>query len=336
MQTKTLAKRLALGVMAALVSVSLLAGCGGGKDKGAGAQNDPPKIEIPAREPVSTAPTMTFKFGETEAKVYELTGVDLSKVIRTNKLVTLGDELFFHTDGHYSEDKLQHINKVTIKKETIADLVDLGPSGDIAELATNGKIVIWQTNRKATEGKDKIAIYDGKAATVGGKWSGSPMGDAESGDFMVYWGHELRHSKLEDGNWKELGKVFADDKTAFPDFKDTNISLKTVCVSKGDIFMRYFVEKEGGNIPYLIAFNKDGKELCRYEGIAELPRGWAVTENYVVHTGSKGAIRVFDRKTGKVLGDATIDMRPFALWTKTGNDVIVYDDRSHKIYRIDL
>ena len=100
--------------------------------------------------------------------------------------------------------------------------------------------------------------------------------------------------------------------------------------------MRYFVEKEGGNIPYLIAFNKDGKELCRYEGIADLPRGWAVTENYVVHTGSKGAIRVFDRKTGKVLGDATIDMRPFALWTKTGNDVIVYDDRSHKIYRIDL
>ena len=86
----------------------------------------------------------------------------------------------------------------------------------------------------------------------------------------------------------------------------------------------------------LIAFDKNGKELRRYEGVKELPRGWAVTENYVIATGSKGVFRVYDRKSGKELGEAKIEMRPFALCTVKGNDVIVYDDRAKKLYRIDF
>ena len=135
MQKGTLAKRIAAGLLTGLVSAALVTGCGGGGKpsggSGSGAANNPPKIETPARAPVSTPPTMTFKFGATEAKVYELTGVDLKNIIRTNRIVMLGDDIFFHTDTKHYEDQLQHVNKVTLKNETISNLVDLGPSGDI-------------------------------------------------------------------------------------------------------------------------------------------------------------------------------------------------------------
>ena len=85
-----------------------------------------------------------------------------------------------------------------------------------------------------------------------------------------------------------------------------------------------------------LTFDKQGKELRRYEGVQKLPRGWAVTTNYVIHTGSMGDFRVFDRATGKKLGDANVGLRPFALYTITGNDVLLYDDRADKLYRVDF
>ena len=340
MQKGTLAKRIAAGLLTGLVSAALVTGCGGGGKpsggSGSGAANNPPKIETPARAPVSTPPTMTFKFGETEAKVYELTGVDLKKIIRTNRIVMLGDDIFFHTDTKYYEDKLQHVNKVTLKNETISNLVDLGPSGDIHEMTTNGKIVLWQSNRKATE-KDKLVIYDGKEAKAAGKWSGSPEGDPGSDNFYVLWGHELREQTLENGEWKIGKKLIEDYQKMDPEFG--RVSFKNVCVKDGEIYIRYFLPKKDGekeDTPMLIALDKNGKELRRYEGVKELPRGWAVTENYVIHSGSKGDFRVYDRKTAKLLGEAKSEMRPFVLWTKTGNDVIVYDDRAKKLYRIDF
>ena len=340
MQNTTLAKRVLAGLAAGLLSASLLVGCGGdGKSGGSGAPQNPPKTEaklnVPSRAPVATPPTMTFKFGETEAKVYELTGVDLKKVIRTGGIVKLGDDVFFHTDTS-GEDKESHINKVTVKGETLSNLADLGMSGDIDELATNGKTVLWQTSRKEVE-KDSIAIYDGKERTIGGKWPGSIMGDPETGEFVVIRGHKLKIAKLENGEMKDVKTLIEDYSKTSPDFK--MVIFKPVCVSKGEIFIRYYAPKKEGekdHTPMLIAFDKEGKELRRYEGIKELARGWAVTENYVIHTGSKGDFRVYERQSGKLLGDAKIEMRPFALWTATGNDVIVYDDRAKKLYRIDF
>ncbi len=331
MQNGSLAKRLAVGLLTGIVSVALLAGCGGSKDKGA--QNDPPKIEVPAREPVSTTPTMTFKFGETEAKVYELTGVDLSKYIRTGKIVTCGDAIFFHTDSANEADKHQHLRRVTVKHETISDLTDMGQSGDIAELATNGKLVIWQSSREVTK-KDKLMIYDGKDIKEGGKWWSRLIGDPDSDNFYYMYGDDLTVAKLDNGELKDANVVLK-DMQALPGYE--NAGLGPVCVSKDEIYIRRVTRKDEKDTHVLVAFDKNtGKELRQYDGLSELPRGWAVTENYVIHSGSKGEFRVFDRRNGKILGDVKIEMRPFALWTVKGNDVIVYDDRAKKLYRIDF
>ena len=176
-----------------------------------------------------------------------------------------------------------------------------------------------------------------KEAKAVGKWSGTPIGDPETGNYFVYWGHELREQKLENGEWKEIKKLFEDSRKLGTGFD--RVSFNPVSVVKGEIYMRYFLPKKEGektDTPMLAAFGKDGKMLRTYEGVKELPRGWAVTENYVIHTGSKGDFRVYERQSGKLLGDAKIKMRPFALWTAKGNDVIVYDDRADKLYRIDF
>ncbi len=137
MWKRTLKKRILVGLAAGMLSVSLLVGCGGGggSNSGGAPKSDPPKAEAPAkpaRAAVATAPTMTFKFGNEEAKVYELTGIDLNKKIRTGKIVKMGDDIFFHTDTN-GEDKESHINKVTVKGETLSNLVDLGSGGRFAE-----------------------------------------------------------------------------------------------------------------------------------------------------------------------------------------------------------
>ena len=36
------------------------------------------------------------------------------------------------------------------------------------------------------------------------------------------------------------------------------------------------------------------------------------------------------------LGDAKARLRPFELYTITGNDVLLYDDRADKLYRVDF
>lgn len=335
MQKSKLARPIVAGLAACLVSASLLVGCGGNDAPNNAPNNEPPKAAAPAKPPrgeVATAPSMTFKFGNEEAKVYELTGIDLKDLIRTGKIVTMGDDIFFHTDSSREEDKKSHTRKVTMKNETITNLVDLGPSGDIDELATNGKVTIWETG-VGGEDKNKLVIYDGKEAKVSGKWHSLLVGEPGSDEFWYIRGDDLIVAKLSDGDLTEP-KVVIKGMSNLPGYDSAG--LKPICIDQGEIYIRRVTKAEGKYSHVLVAFDKNGKELRQYEGLTELPRGWAVTENYVIHTGSKGDFRVFDRKTGEVIGDAKIEMRPFALWTKTGNDVIVYDDRADKLYRIDF
>ena len=114
-------KALALG-LAVFTALSVTA-CGGGDKKG---ETKPAAskttVAVPARPAVSTAPTMSFKFGEKEAKVYELKGVDLAKKIRTNRLAVMNGAAYFMVDAKPN----MQLGKVALKNETISDLTLLG------------------------------------------------------------------------------------------------------------------------------------------------------------------------------------------------------------------
>ena len=269
---------------------------------------------------------MTFKFGEHEAKVYELTGVDLKKNIRTWRFAALGDALFFHGKGS------NQIVSVNMKGETISDFKAIADSGAVDYLAGNGRIVVFRL-----KDANKLAVYDGKTVTTGAEdVPGEMTGIAGSDDFLVVRGSAVRRVAIE-GAASKVVKDIIKDYREIPDFK--KVSMKPVYADENGFYLSTYIkrdEKDSKGVPTLVAFDWQGKELRRCEGVEELPRGWAVTANYVIHTGSKDAFRVFDRESGKILGDAEVNMRPFALYTLKGNDVIVFDDRADKIYRVDF
>ncbi|MBR2182920.1 MAG: hypothetical protein IJ858_05810 [Acidaminococcaceae bacterium] len=320
-----LTRKKVLAVSLAVFAALNFTACGGGDKKGETKPAAPKTtVAVPARPAVSTAPSMSFKFGEKEAKVYELKGVDLAKKIRTNRLAVANGAAYFFVDM-----KPMQLGKVTLKNETISDLTLIANSGGIDFLATNGKEVLFRTS------DGKMGVYDGKQVAKGDKWLGETIGAAGSNEFYIMQGTALKAATLEGNSLKNIHDIIADYKK-IPAF-DRAI-LKPVYADSNEIYLRTFLRKEGVKdaVPTLVVFDKQGKELRRYEGVQKLPRGWAVTANYVIHTGSMGDFRVFDRATGKKLGDAKVGLRPFALYTITGNDVLLYDDRADKLYRIDF
>lgn len=286
-------------------------------------------IPLPEREEVITEPTFTFTFGDKEAKGFELPGVDLTgkedaNKVRTSSLAIMKGDAYFYLD---TKPKIS-LAKVRLDGETISDLTIVGDGYAINELTTNGDVVLFKD-------KDKILnVYDGKELKKGEKCHlFNPYVAPGSKDVYYMQGHKLKKATL-DGV-----KITGDqDVVDFEQFeKENGLSVSLFSIEGGVIFLRSEIKKDGKRIPLLLAMNQDGNPICRFEGLDELPRDWAVTNNYVIHSGSKGNFRIYDKASGKLLGDAHVDnIHPFVLQTMQGNDVMVYDDRDHKLYRIDF
>ena len=116
------------------------------------------------------------------------------------------------------------------------------------------------------------------------------------------------------------------------------ISFYPVASDKDEIFIRTVLQKPGENkkLPVLVAFDKKGKELRRYEGAEGSRKGFCVTDKYVIFIDPNGNFRVFEKKTAKKLGEGKLTFGAFALCTVKGNTVIAYDESSKKLYRIDF
>ncbi len=332
-EERTMMNRLAAGLVTGILAATLLAGCssgsGGGGGKPEGQKPAATGPAVPQRAAVSTAPTMTFKFGDHEAKVYELAGVDLRKEVKTNTghIAVTGDAIYFHGKKPDGSDKQQYLYKLSYDHEKTTKVEPVSPSDNIRRLGTNGKEVYFQDDQK------NLDIYDGKEIHQGVKWTGDELiGQAGTNDIFYIgkagvWkcpSNDTKNATVVvekiDANKEKMGSkdlVLADDK---------------------EVYVRTFIRKEGAKdaTPTLLAFDMKGNEVRRYEGIEKLPRAWAVTTNYVIHMNSTGNLRIYDRASGSLIGEPEIKMRPFSAFTVTGNDVIVYDDREMKYYRIDF
>lgn len=316
-------RRLGTVLVTGLLSVSLLAGCGGGG--GNGTPEGPKQTKV--------APTETFKYGNHEAKVYELTGFDLKEKINTFSLAVLEKEIFFQCGK-----KPLHMGKVTLNENdaTIADFVDLGECGDNNSIAANDKVAMWQGP------SSKMVTYDGKQANINGRWPGQIItktgrgGIAGREEFYYLSGKSLNFAKIKDGTIKDNKEIVKNLNTVSPDFQ--RVQFFPVSSDETGIYLRCIMNPPGDNrrIPVLVAFDKDGKELHRYEGVPGGRRDFCVTDKYVVYGDNDGNIRVYDKKSGKLIGDANVTFRPFALCTIKNNEILIYDDINKTLYRVEL
>lgn len=316
-------RRICGAVATGLLSIALLVGCGGGS--GGGSNN--PDTNKQTKAP----PTETFKYGTHEAKVYALSGIDLQDKIRTWRLASLGDDIFFQVGN-----KPAHMAKVTLKGETLSDYVDLGETGDSTDIAVNDKVVLWEGHNY------KLVTYDGKETVTNGRWPGQIISKTGRGgivgreEFFFIKSKTLFMGKLKDGTLKDTKEIVKDLSAISPDFNRAQIA--PVCSDETGIYLRYNVNKPGDNRKFaiLVALDKNGKEIQRYEGVPGGRREFCVTEKYVVYADAEHNVRVFDKKSGKLLGDAKVSFQPFALWTIKGNEVLAYDEVSKQLYRIEF
>ncbi len=334
MNFNNISRHLATGVMVGCLTVTLFTGCTEKPKTDNG--EAPQSVEItettvvPERAEVATEPSFTFKVGDKEVKGYELKGVDLTgdedknHKIRTGAVATMNDQAFFYVD---SEPQMS-LAKVKINGETISDFEIVSDGYSIDELCGNGNVIVFRD-------KDRnLAIYNGRGElNKGGESSiSSFFGVPDSNEFYYMDGHELKAANLE-------GTALASERVIInlePFENANNLSVELLAVEGDVIYLVSEIEKDNKNIPILLALDKEGKELRRFEGLEESPRGWAITDNYVIHSASPGNFRVYDKASGKLLGDAHAELRPFTMQAIKGNDVLVFDDRAHKLYRIDF
>ena len=319
-------KKTLVGLMTVLLAVILAAGCGGGSggSSGSGSKGEPTaKPKFPPRE--------TFKIGDREGKVYALANFESKSYARGSKIVVMGKSIYYH--GKTPGTGKTQLVKVDYDKETLSPPVAVGESYDrgLHILATNGKVVAYET------GKGNRGFYDGKKAVEGKKFQEGAMAGGEKGGpfYMVHGVAAILTGTFSGGD-------FTQQKEIIKDYRRAPLRLQGAVVpvfadEKG--FYLAVDEKKSGaheGEPTLIYLDRGGKEIRRFTGIEELPRGWVVTANYVIHAASKGAFRIFDRATGAMVTELKLNMRPFDVALVKGNDVLVYDDRAKKLYRVDF
>ena len=321
-------KRVAAGILAGLLATSLFAGCGGGGGSSSGAPAKPAASgpAIPKRAEVKTPPTTTFKFGEHEAKVYDLKGIDLKQQEITpnfGHLVATKEAMYFH--GKKKGDKDQSLWQLKYSHEDLTGIGPVGLSADIAVLATNGKNVYCESREQTFD------WYDGKTFHTGKKNTAIRPIAAVAGKDTIYtytkMGETITKSRFDAGELKDTKDAIG--KQAF--------NMTPVYADDKEIFIRTSYRENGKTREMLVSFDTKGKELHRFDGFPdnENPYDWTVTANYVVQVKAKGVFRIYDRATGKLIADVETKLKPYRMATVTGNDVLVYD-LDKRFYRVDF
>ncbi len=294
----------------------------------------PDPVPVPKRKPVATSPAFTFKFGEVSGNAYELKGLNFSgkdggPKARTGALAYMQNAIYLYKDSQPPK-----LLKVNLKDESLSDPTEIGDGNAINSLTSNGKVVIFKNADK------KLAVYDGTKTSVGENVPGIiPVGCVSDGEFYSQKGSTVKASKLEDTAFIGEHDLFNLDDN--PQLKDMKLGL--FCIDGGEIFMLGKVKEtvnghnlDGVSQSTMVAVNHQGQEVCRYTGFGSSSRDWAITTNYVIATDSTGQFRVFGRSNGQILGEFATDVTPLVMNTVTGNDVIVYDEKTDKLYRFDF
>lgn len=327
-------KKTLVGLMTVLLAVILAAGCGGGSggSSGSGSKGEPTaKPKFPPRETTSTRPVETFKIGDREGKVYALANFESKSYARGSKIVVMGKSIYYH--GKTPGTGKTQLVKVDYDKETLSPPVAVSESYDrgLHILATNGKVVAYET------GKGNRGFYDGKKAVEGKKFQEGAMAGGEKGGpfYMVHGVAAILTGTFSGGDFTQQKEIIKDYRRAPLRLQGTVVP---VFADEKGFYLAVDEKKSGAHEgePTLIYLDRGGKEIRRFEGSEDQPRGWVVTANYVIQARAMGNFRVFDRETGAMVTELKLNMRPFDVALVKGNDVLVYDDRAKKLYRVDF
>lgn len=333
-----LMKRVAAGILAGLLSASLIAGCTGGGGKGDDSKK--PAATPSAKVEMKGEPSSTFPFGNKTAKVFALEGPAAKEDFNfTGERIVFANGAIYH-HGETSDGKggdIAGLYKLPLKGNAITGREFVAKSDDGPDhrnLAASRGNVLFQLD----EG-DKLAIYDGKNITKSdSKWKDdydAMVGFVEGdGLLLVRSLDTICTAKQELSEIKGVKEVVKDAREVLK-LKDAG-PMRPVYADANELFVSCQVNADDFTTD-LFAFDKNGKPGLRYAGIKEDAADWAVTKNYVVQAGKDGAILIYERKSGKKIYDAKArDLNPSYLCSMGGDMILLYDDWNNKFCVLNL
>lgn len=310
--------------------------------------SDPEKAEQKA-EPaadaekvqVSGQPDLTFKFGSHEAKVYEMKKEEASDEfgIRRYFKATGNAIYFFREDPKVAEarktDKklksVYNLHKRPYSDRSFGEVELIDEGVDPYFLTTNGKDVYYIVRPKTPayyDGSKKHHGQDYKTATNHPTYANGISSDI----FYDYGGQVFKANIKEDGSI-ENETLFLNTEES-PELKD-NGGFGLVYADPYNVFINVYKKAGDKDVQFCYEFNNAGQFERSYEGLTDHQYDWAVTKNYVIAAGT-GVIKIYDRSNGKLIEEVKTELSPSVLAPISGDEVMFYDNRAKKVYRMSL
>ena len=322
------------------------------------------KIEVPTRPARESQPIGTFKFGDHEAKIYEIKGSDEKILVGTNRQFAATEEALYFT----RKDTVSGVEDYALLRQNYkGEKLDGEPMpidhvGKLnTDFRTSGNTVFYRHKNGADE---YIVWYDGKEAHQGDVFAGKEANRKNlavslttNDAYFQRRTHDKESKKYIDGiyhatieNGKLVGEEMLFEESIDLIFTEGKPDLRVKFADKDHLILFVGKKKEGEGTPIVNFYevDKQGKILATYDDGDQVHfQCAALTANYFIrsNTHKEGQVlRVFDRATGNLLGEVLIgkksetapQINPSCMWTTTGNDVMVYDESAKKLYRIDF
>lgn len=328
-------KKWMVALASAALAALVLTGCGGGTG------TKKPKTDTP--------PTATAQLGNQTVNLYEYTGESLKgKVTAFPHILVDGDHLYVHYMGPLPEDNSKHVrtvNQILVDHETVKEVKTLPGNVNLDRPFFISNHDLYMTHI----GKDWTAWWDGKELHTARDAMPSAFGTGVDSK-VYYWGDGKKS--------KEVGIHQADIVNA--EIKNDNLVLS---ISYKDIFgsedqnkreyefSRIRADKDGFYIEMrkmvnkvangykLYAYDNQGKPYCTVENFDKNASVYAITENYIVaakENSNGGLYKVYEKKTGKDLGEFEMPAIPYIMDGGNGDSVMIFSKKEQKMYRMDL
>ncbi|MBR2216433.1 MAG: hypothetical protein IJ849_11870 [Selenomonadaceae bacterium] len=325
-------KKIATVALAGLMTTALLAGCGDDKP---GAPTAPGKTAEAPAPPERHVEGVEFDYGgHHKGKVYAIKAPKSGGIELANDPVFMQDAIYIHGDEEKDGADKDYLLRLSLQGEKLSAPEVITESKGYGAIAANGKAVFCNSNKP--EDKGKAVSYDGKNLTqLDGKWPDKAVGIAGSDEFLICAGMDAIKIGTVTGNKLEMKDVatLADNRGYEPIYADQN--------------ELYIAAAGPDEERALLVLDKSGKEVRTITGWRDDEFGfWAVTQNYIVMFGDAEynekadddvcPLRVFDRATGKEIGEATVaNFSPESAVQMSGNTLIAHGD-DETFYIIDL
>lgn len=317
-----------LSLLAGVLSASIMTGCQGQGAPGEPIVSQEAEMNVDNGLEIDSEPVKKIYFPDGKARIYAIHGpaADRDFAFRGKRMVYAHGAVFRHGEeyrpsgANCDEELLDSLYRFPVENGSIKARWDIESSKGTGTHERNLTVckdyVLYERSEDGT-----LGLYDGKRA-YGGEvpWKeeyNGMVGTAEGELLLVRQPDTICLARLEGMEISEPQEIIAHAGTYVG---KPEAVMRPVYLDKDELFVSV-PAKDGGEA--LVCFSRDGKLIRFYDEVDTETTDWAVTDDYILETGSMG-LAIYERSSGvAVLTDETQkDFHVVLLQALGGNRVL--------------